>query len=389
MTRPRLGLVGNPVSGGPTTVPLDAVRERLSASFDVDLHETSTERGAEACARDALAAGAAVLVAAGGDGTVGAVAGVLAGSDVPLGIVPRGTGNSVARALDVPLDLEGAARVIEAGATRRLDVGRCGGRRFVLHCVVGVHADAVADTPRAGKQRWGALAYAASTLKKLAGLAPFRVELDTGHDVLRCSAVSVAIANLAPRQTLVAQGPPEVAGDDARLDVTVLAPSGLSDAVAIALHLLASARRGEAAKREGVGWFRCRSLRVTAEPPQTVLLDGEPFGTTPVDVEVSSDAVRVLAPPAERAAAVHDADLDGLPDLEVERRGGPTSCGPGRRRGGWPGRVPADRLPRLTGRARAEPPAAGARPAAASPRAAGSTATGRGCRRPTRSRPTA
>ncbi|ONG47280.1 diacylglycerol kinase [Pseudoroseomonas deserti] len=104
-------------------------------------------------AREALEAGYDGVVAGGGDGTINAVAGVLAGSGRPFGVLPLGTLNHFARDLGLPRGLEAAAAVIAAGATRPVDVAMVNGRIFVNNSSVGLYADMVADRDRRRRQR--------------------------------------------------------------------------------------------------------------------------------------------------------------------------------------------------------------------------------------------
>jgi YegS/Rv2252/BmrU family lipid kinase len=314
--RRRAALIVNPGSGSAGDDPVEALRVHLVEHFDLTVHETTPERGPDRCAEDALADGAELVIAAGGDGTVSAVAGVLAGGPVALGIIPRGTANSVAAALGIPDDIEGACRVLADGHRRRLDLARCGERTMLLHCSVGLHAETISDTPTEAKQRWGALAYLATGLKKLADLEPFELELDTEDHRLSCRAVAVTAANLAPKKTLVAQGPAVVCGDDGLIDVTVLAPTSLLEAVATGIHLFRTAGQEEPASRDEIGYFACRTLRIRATPPQRVLIDGEDAGMTPVSLECLPGALVVVAPPAEASRAASDLKLEGLPGLE-------------------------------------------------------------------------
>lgn len=111
-----------------------AVRDRLAHRFHLEfLFPRSSDESAE-LARESAAHGAEVVVAAGGDGTINSVASGLAGTDVPLGILPLGTANDLARELGIPRDLEGAARRIAEGTARRMDLGEVNGRVF---CTVG------------------------------------------------------------------------------------------------------------------------------------------------------------------------------------------------------------------------------------------------------------
>lgn len=115
-------------------------------------------------ARKAARRGAAVVVAAGGDGTVSAVAGALAGTRTALGVLPTGTRNHFARDLGVPLDIEAAARVLAEGVERTVDVAEVNGRRFVNNSSIGLYPRVVVDRDgqraRLGRGRWLAMVIA-------------------------------------------------------------------------------------------------------------------------------------------------------------------------------------------------------------------------------------
>jgi YegS/Rv2252/BmrU family lipid kinase len=320
IARPRAALVFNPAAGAAGGVTADALAELLADRWEVTVHETARERSGAECARAALAAGSELVIAAGGDGTVSEVASVLVGTGVPLGIVPRGTANSAAAALGIPRDAADACALLRDGVPRDLDAASCGGRTMILYATVGAQADVIGGTARDSKNRWGALAYVASGLRKLSDLESFDVELETETHVIRCRAVAVTVANLAPAQTLVAQGPSTVVGDDALLDVTILAPSSLLDAVAAGVHLLCTALAGEPAERDDIGFFACRRVRVTATPPQSLLVDGEPAGETPTVVEIHPASLRVIAPPPGAEVDARETSLGGLRGLELEPR---------------------------------------------------------------------
>lgn len=297
----RVGLVLNPVAGRGTAED-DAARltKLLGERFELAVFETCASRDADACAKAALAARPPLdlVVAAGGDGTVSMVAGALVGTGVPLGIVARGTSNSIAAALGIPTDEEGALATLADGDVRVVDTARANGRAMLLHASVGLHAATVAGTERDAKHRWGALAYVAEGLANLADLTEFEVELETEAGSARCRAVNVTVANAAPQKTVLAQGPAEVTPDDGALDVTVVAASGFAEAVATGLHLLKSAVLGEAATRDNVGFFRARRVRVRAIPTQPILIDGEPAGEGELVVTCVPRSLRVLVPRA-------------------------------------------------------------------------------------------
>ncbi|HLU65168.1 MAG TPA: diacylglycerol kinase family protein [Kofleriaceae bacterium] len=316
----RAAVVFNPVAGGPSSPPLEELTGRLAGRFELDVLVTSPERDADACAREALARGAELVIAAGGDGTVSAVAGELIGSEAILGVVPCGTANAMARALGVAGDLDEACAALASAEPRWLDTATCDGRSMLLFCSVGLHAETMDDASREQKGRWGVLAYLAAGLRNLLELDPFEVELETESHRIRCRATSVMVANLAPPRSILAQGPAVVRPDDGLLDVTLVAADDLASAVASGLHLLRTASRNEPAERDRIGFFPCRRVRITTAEPQKVSVDGEVTGTTPVEVACRPRSLRVLVPQgALDDAGPPDARLSGLPDLEVER----------------------------------------------------------------------
>lgn len=320
MTR-RAALVWNPAAGS-ASAELSAVAEALGRTFALTVLETSCERDADACAAEALAGDPALVIAAGGDGTVSLVASRLVGTEVPLAVLPLGTSNSFARALGIPLDLAGAIENACSGQARSIDTARAAGRTALLFTSVGFHADAIGETSREAKNRWGLLAYVASGLQRLATLEPFAVELETDREIVRCRATNVTVANLAPPRTLVAQGPTAVCGDDGRLDITLIAVEGLAEGLSAALHLYRSCLAEAAATRDDIGYLPVRKATIRATPAQRVMIDGEDVGETPVTIECVPRSLRVLAPAAPTPATSDERKLEGLPELAVERKRG-------------------------------------------------------------------
>jgi YegS/Rv2252/BmrU family lipid kinase len=320
-----VAVIFNARAGSAADVDASELKTRVQAAMSRDVTIVEAGDDPRAAARGAIAAGARVLVAAGGDGTVSACATELIGKDIELGVLPFGTSNSFAAALEIAATLDEAIENLGRTERRVIDAALVtgGGERrvMILHCMVGLHAEAIEETPPAAKRRWGALAYAATGLKKLANATQFEVELETAEHRVRCKAIAIAVANLAPLKTVLAHGPSHLLGDDGRVDVTIVAADSIAEAIATGVHLYRTARDGEAASRDNVGSFSTPRVSITADPPQRVLVDGEAFGETPVAVETLARALTVIAPPATVAAGDPvEAPLLGLPDLEVSAR---------------------------------------------------------------------
>ena len=144
-----------------------------------DLQFTSGPDDARRLAADAAKAGARIVVACGGDGTVSEVANGLAGTSTTLGVMPLGTMNVFAKELDLPSDLDAAWRIIEAGVTRKIDLPTANSVHFIQLAGVGLDAQVVKETSWASKKRLGPLSYILSAAQIASRRPPLlRVETD-------------------------------------------------------------------------------------------------------------------------------------------------------------------------------------------------------------------
>jgi YegS/Rv2252/BmrU family lipid kinase len=296
----RLVVIHNPGGGSATDEDLALIVATLGAQFavEVELVEAGdASRSPASLARAAVEKGAKLLVASGGDGTVSGVASAAIGrADVAVGIIARGTGNSIAGALGIPVGLVEACAVIASGAVVVVDTALVNGQPMVLMASVGLHADAITGTSHEAKQQLGVLAYVATGLGILLEESPFEATLTVGESHLRCDASAITIANLAPARTVLAQGPADVNPTDGLLDVTVVALEGLPEALATAAHLYRNAVAGLPADRENVAFMRVDRIVVETKEPLSVMLDGEAVGTTPIEVICCPASLRVLVP---------------------------------------------------------------------------------------------
>ncbi len=231
----------------------------------LDIQFTSKEVDAGKLARQAVKNNAQVIIASGGDGTVSAVTEALIETDITLGIISRGTANAFANAIGIPTTI---------------DAAMCNDKPMILLAGIGFEAETVKDADREAKDRFGMLAYILSGLKQLQDFKTFTAEIETEDKVITVDASAVTIANAAPPSSVLAQGTAKVIFDDGLLDITILAPQTKAGAIATSLHLLQSAANEEAAEREGVGYLRSEWVKVTTDPPQRVVLDGEIIGKT-------------------------------------------------------------------------------------------------------------
>jgi YegS/Rv2252/BmrU family lipid kinase len=287
-----LALLVNPASAnGRTLRRLPAIEQELDErriSFRIE-----RTRGVEDGIARAVRAveGNEIPVVMSGDGLVGAIGGALAGSEIPIGIVPGGRGNDLARVLGIPTDPGGAVDVLQARQTREIDVGEANGRRFLGIASTGF--DSVANR-RANQTRWlrGNLVYAYAGIRTLLDWRPARFTLRVGDEVMRFTGYSVSAANsraygggmlLAPDADLA----------DGELDVVTVGRVGK-------LRFLANLPKvfkGTHVDQDEVRVFRASRLEISASRPFRVYADGEDLTELPVSLRVLPRALRVIAPP--------------------------------------------------------------------------------------------
>ncbi len=249
---------------------------------------TGLEHGCEE-ARAAAQAGEVPVVMS-GDGLIGQVGGVLAGGDTPMGVIPGGRGNDLARVLDIPTDIRGAVDLLATGATRAIDVGEVNGRRFLGIASCGFDSDAnrIANQARLVK---GHLVYLYAALRTLAAWRPARFELTLDGNPLQFTGYSAAAANskaygggmfLAPDAEL----------DDGKLDVVYVTDVGKLRYLAN----LPTVFKGRHIQKEEVHVERAAEVRINADRPFAVYADGDHLADLPATVRVLPRALNVIAP---------------------------------------------------------------------------------------------
>jgi YegS/Rv2252/BmrU family lipid kinase len=287
-----LRLIVNPAAGGGRA---GRALPNVSAALDeLGLeHRSELTRSLEH-ARDlarAAAESGATVVAFGGDGLIGAVAGTVSEHGGLLGVLPGGRGNDFARMLGIPLKPVAACAVLRDGREAALDLGVIGLKPFIGIASCGFDSDAnrIANTTRLVR---GNLVYAYGALRALASWSPatFEVQVD-GGEPWRVRGYSVAAANSK------AYGGGMLLAPDASLQ------DGLLDVVTIShvpklrfLRLLPTVFSGAHLRQPNVELVRGRRVRVSADRPFLLYADGDPIAPLPVEIEAVPAAVRVMVP---------------------------------------------------------------------------------------------
>lgn len=290
-------LIFNPVAGQrDAKQDLSLIRQFLEPHFSLKIHQTTPEVDADELAKTAVSARADLVIAAGGDGTVSAVAGALIGTKISLGIIPRGTANAFAVALGISrmLPIRSACQIILSGHTQTIDAAYCNGKPTILLVGIGYEAKVMELADRELKNRWGTLAYLMSGWKAIDEQRHFETEIESEGKHYQFSAGAITIANAAPSTSVMAQGAGQVVYNDGLLDITIATAENKLDAVATLLRLFGAGITKTELHQQNVVHARTQQLKVTTNPPQKVMVDGEIIGTTPVEIECIPNGLTVL-----------------------------------------------------------------------------------------------
>lgn len=230
-------------------------------------------------------------IVAGGDGTIHAVLPALANTGVPLAILPVGSVNVLARELGIPTSLDAAIGVAKSGQPRQIDLGCANGRPFALMAGIGFDAAVVHSVAPDLKNLIGSFAYVARGLQVLASYPQthFHIEAD-GEEVEGAGWLAV-VAN-ASRYTYHWRLAPDARMDDGRLDLCFFASESAVQTAGQVVAVLG----GRHSSHPGVRHLRAKRFRFHCEPEVAVQLDGDPAGSTPVEVTVTPGALTVMVP---------------------------------------------------------------------------------------------
>lgn len=312
----KIFVVLNPVAG--RTQPKDIwkvlARHFKEPAWTIETYETSGEEVVAEVVRRAVTEGADRVFAVGGDGTISAVADGLVGTDVPLGIIPSGTGNVLAQELDIPLDTDKACRLLaETSTTRALDALEVDGRYYILSIGTCLDAKAIEQTGREEKRRFGRLAYAASVVKVLIGVQPHRFVLTIDGQKKHVRAADILVTNIGTLIKPLRWGR-HIVPDDGQIDICIVRARNLIDLLLVMLEMIWP---GPPREDRNLRFLIAReSVRITAEKPMSVQGDGEVLGKTPVEAAVVAGAVKIFVADADQQQKL--INLPAIPELAKE-----------------------------------------------------------------------
>ncbi len=269
---------------------LEDLRERLAALGEIEFRQPKKPTQVPDLIRE-YGPQAERIVLGGGDGTINLALDALIEVDRPLGILPLGTANDLARSLNLPDDLERAMDVIVLGHIRHIDVARANDVSFVNAIGMGLGPRMTREMDSEEKSRFGVLAYLLGIMRALRGHQHFQARIDFDGKTREYDCMQVTVANgihYGGGMTIA----DDAKIDDGKLDVLVVRHQGYLRLLASSLRL----RTGDMRAADTVHHFRGREVSITTRPGQDVTADGEFLSETPVECSVNSKCLQVFTP---------------------------------------------------------------------------------------------
>ncbi|BAU41654.1 lipid kinase [Leptolyngbya sp. O-77] len=230
-----------------------------------------------------------LVIIGGGDGTLNRVVDVLVETQLPLGILPLGTANDLARTLGLPQSVPDACRAIAQGKRRSIDLGWVNGKYFFNVASLGLSVKITRRLSQGMKQRWGILAYAISAVQALTQLHPFRAEIRVDGETIAVKTLQIAVGNgrYYGGGMAIAE---DAAIDDQRLDLYSLEVKHLWQFI----PLLWKMRRGQQTSLPWVRGLHGQEIEIYTREPHAINTDGEITTATPATFRVIPQALTVL-----------------------------------------------------------------------------------------------
>ncbi|HXF64212.1 MAG TPA: diacylglycerol kinase family protein [Caldilineaceae bacterium] len=303
----RVHVIANPAAGQALfdIKTLNTVFGEVGIEWEV--HFTKQEGDGKRLAQEAITAGADVVAAYGGDGTVAEVASGLVGSATPLAILPGGTANVMSIELGIPSRFPAAIALLATDelATRSVDVGMVDDRTFMLRVSVGLEAKMVEGADRTLKDRLGNIAYALSGLRALRAQEVVRYDFELDGKQVTEDGIACIIANSGNLGLPGVRLAPDIDVSDGLLDVIVINNTNLATVRMLVASILgqdvATSPEDDIEEERTVHHWQAKEIRLSTTPSTAVQCDGEMIGNTPKQIRILPGAIRVVVPPPAEA----------------------------------------------------------------------------------------
>ena len=298
--KPKTYVVLNPVAG--VSEP-GTVRERIESAlmengFPMEIYETTggQDEDIKQLVRDAVNRGFELFLSAGGDGTLSSVIDGLIGSDIPLVIIPTGTWNALARALDIPLQVDPAIDLLfQEHRIQSIDAMQVGQSYFVLSVSAGIGAMTMKDVERKDKRRLGKLADLRQAVAEMLEFRSFLFEVRIdGELTTKFRAAELMVANTSILGLKALRLDQNIRMDDGKLNVCRLYANSVTEYLKLGWSML----RGEQERNWNVLCLEAtQQVEIRSRERIPVQGDGELIGQLPVTVKLHPKAIRVITPP--------------------------------------------------------------------------------------------
>lgn len=294
--KPKTYIVINPVAG---LSQVETVREKIGSALQArdipcEIYETTGKEDLRQLVRDAVQQGFKLFISAGGDGTLSAVVDGLVGTHIPLVIIPAGTWNALARALDIPLQIDEALDLLfQEHEIRAIDVMQIGKRFYVLSVSAGAGARAIQDVKRQEKRRFGKLADLWQSLSELLEFRSYRFEVKIDGSTTAYRASELLVTNTAIVALKALQLDPNIRMDDGKLNVCRIYANTVTEYLRLAVSML----RGEQKRNWNILCLEALDeVEIRCREKLPVQGDGELIGHLPVTVKLRPKAIHIVTP---------------------------------------------------------------------------------------------
>lgn len=294
--KPKTYVVINPVAG---VSQLEIVRARIQAALEqreipCEFYETTGKEDLRQMVRDKVKAGFKLFISAGGDGTLSNVIDGLVGTDAPLVIIPTGTWNALARALDIPLQLEQAVDLLfKEHDIHIIDAMQVADDYSVLSISAGAGSLTMKEVEREQKRRWGKLADLKSAVTQLLKFRSYRFEVRIDGTLSRFRASELMVANSSILGIKALQLDPNIRMDDGKLNVCRIYANNVGDYLRLAMSMLMGSQK----KNWNILCLEAsKEIEISCAEKLPVQGDGDLIGYLPVTIKVKPKAIRIVTP---------------------------------------------------------------------------------------------
>jgi len=293
---PTAFIVLNPVAGLVNAQVLKNIIEHRfhTNGWSTRVHLTDAGENTTKVVSDELANGVDLVVAVGGDGTIAAVAAGMVHSHIPLGIIPTGTWNAIARNLQIPFNPLRAINLMTGRHTiKRLDLMSIGDTIHAMNMGIGFSSQMVAHTERNDKRKFGNLAYYSNVIKQVFGLQQRRYTIEADGKRYRGRAAEIFVANYGVIGWNIIESSLDIKPDDGKVDVLIMRARTVFDLPSLFWQMFIQRKKRSPKYRQ---LSAAGSLVIRTSPPSPVQADGELLGETPISVKVLPRCVKVIVP---------------------------------------------------------------------------------------------